>query len=90
MEGYGTVPLLALSLMIAARRVQHRSRQPVRQLVLLVSGLTMTKAGRQSPQTSDSQAQRSRSADVSIGRFAERRRRPTWCRRARFSNWSAA
>ena len=39
---------------------------------MTVSGLTMTKADRQSFHTSHSYAQRSRSADVSFGRFTER------------------
>ena len=38
--------------------------------------------------TSHSQIQMSRSVGVSLGRFTERRRMSSWCRRARFSNWS--
>ena len=56
---------------------------------MTVSGLTMTKED-QSIQTSHSHAQRSRSADVSFGRFTERRKTPSWCRSARFSKCSAA
>jgi hypothetical protein len=50
----------------------------------------MTRAERQSPQTSHSQAQRSRSGEVRFGRFAKRCRTPSWWRSARFSKWSAA
>jgi len=57
---------------------------------MTVSGLTMTKADCQSLQASHSHVQRSRSADVSLGRFTERRRTPSWCRSARFSIWSVA
>ena len=45
----------------------------------------------QSCQTVHSHADKSRSAGVSFGRFAERCRTPIWWwRRARFSNWTAA
>jgi hypothetical protein len=47
---------------------------------MTVSGLTMIKAERQSLQTSHSHAHKSRSAEVSFGRFTERRRTPSWCR----------
>jgi len=55
-----------------------------------VSGLTMTGADRQLFQSWESHAQRSRSGGVSFGRFTESCRRPSWCRSARFSRWSAA
>jgi len=54
-----------------------------------VSGLTMTKADRQSPQTSHSYARRSVSGEVSFGLFTGRLTTPSWCRSARFSKWSA-
>lgn len=38
----------------------------------------------------ESQAQRSRSAGVSLGRLTERGNTPTWWRNARISNWTAA
>ena len=68
----------------------QNSRKPLRCQAMTVSGLTMTKADRQSFQTSHSHAQRSRSAEVSFGRFTERCRTPSWCLSARFSTWSAA
>ena len=52
------------------------SRKPLRCQPIAVSGLTMTKADRQSLQTSHSQVQKSRRVDrrMSIYRFTERRR----------------
>jgi hypothetical protein len=47
----------------------------------------MNKEERQSTQTWDSQAHKSRSAVISFGRFTERRRTASWCRNARFSIW---
>src|SRR6266436_6674179 len=40
--------------------------------------------------SSQSHAHQSRSADLSLGRFTERRSTESWCRRARFSRWSVA
>jgi hypothetical protein len=57
---------------------------------MTVAGLTITNADRQSLHTQHSHAQRSLSADVSLGRFTERRKTPSWCRSAMFYNWSAA
>jgi hypothetical protein len=68
----------------------QNSRKPLRCQAMTVSGLTMTKADRQSFQTSHSHVQRSRSAEVSFGRFTERCRTPSCCLSARFSTWSAA
>src|ERR1017187_6859123 len=65
------------------------SRKPLRCQAMTVSGLTLTKEDRQSPQASQSHAQRSRSAEVSFGRLTERRRTPSWRRSARCSSWSA-
>src|SRR3989449_10856577 len=47
-------------------------------------------AQRQSAHTPHSQAHRSRSSGVNFGFFTERRRTPSWCRSATFSNWRAA
>ena len=58
------------------------SRKPLQCQPITVSGLTMTKADRQSLQAPLSHAHRSRSADVSLGRFTERRSTPSWCRSA--------
>src|SRR5260370_36887325 len=68
----------------------QNSWKPLRCQPMTVSGLTMTREDRQSIQTSHNHAHRSRSADVSLGRFTERRRTPSWCRSARFSSWSVA
>ncbi len=74
------------------RRTFHvqKSWKPLRCQAMTVSGLTITKADRQSFQTSHSHTQRSRSAEMSFGRFTERCRTPSWCRSARFSRWRAA
>src|SRR5215510_1133573 len=53
----------------------QNNRKPLRCQPMTVSGLTMTKEDRQSLQTSQNQAHRSRSADVSLGRFTEGRNR---------------
>ena len=50
----------------------QNSRKTLRCQAMTVSGLTMSKAVRQSPQIWHSHAQRSRSADVTFGRFAGR------------------
>ena len=68
----------------------QNNRKLLRCQAMTVSGLTMTSDERQSFQTSHSHAHRNRSAGVSLGRFTERRGTPSWCRKARFSNWSAA
>jgi hypothetical protein len=57
-----------------------------RRQAITVSGLTMTRAARHSAQSLDSLAQRMRTAADGFGRFAERFRTPSWCRRARTSN----
>jgi hypothetical protein len=46
---------------------------------MTVFGLTIIKEDRQSLQTSNSHAHKGRSADVSLGRFTERRSTPSWC-----------
>src|ERR1035438_1438441 len=63
---------------------------PIDFMLITVAGLTMTKADRQSLQAPHSHSHRSRSADVSSGRFTERRSTPSWCRSARFSRWRVA
>src|SRR5215831_15141772 len=63
----------------------QNNRKPLRCQPMTVSGLTMTNEDRQSLQASHNQAQKSRSADVTLGRFTERRSTASWCRRARFS-----
>src|ERR1700730_3619262 len=68
----------------------QNSRKPLRCQPMTVSGLTMTKADRQSLQASHSHAHRTRSPDVSLVRFTERRSTPSWCRSARFTRWSVA
>src|SRR5712691_6688834 len=71
-------------------QVQNR-RKPARCQATTVSGLTMARAERQSPQMRDSPTHNRRSSGVNFGRFlADRRRTPTWWRRARFSSWRAA
>jgi hypothetical protein len=56
----------------------QNSRRAVRCHAMTVSGWTMTSADRQSGQMLHSQAQRSRSDDVSLGRFTERWSTPSW------------
>jgi hypothetical protein len=53
---------------------------------ITVSGWTMTSAVRQSLHSSDSHAQKRRSTAVSLGRFTERCKTPSWWRRARISS----
>jgi hypothetical protein len=83
----GTTGLPALP-----RRISHvqNKRKPLRCQAITVSGLTMTRADRQSYQTLHSHAQSRRSAGLSLGRFTERCRTLSWCRSARLSRWSAA
>src|SRR5450432_159192 len=50
----------------------------------------MTSADRQSVQTPDNHAQKTRSATVKFGRLEERRSTPIWCRSAKISIWRAA
>jgi len=69
----------------------QNNRKPLRCQATTVSGLTMTRADRQSAQAADNHAQKTRSANVNFGRFlAERRSTPIWCRSAMFSTWRAA
>jgi hypothetical protein len=56
----------------------------------IVDAFMMNAPDFQSCHAVESQAQRSRSAGVSFGRFTERCRTPVWCRNTRISNWSAA
>jgi hypothetical protein len=57
-------------------RVQNK-RKPLRCQAMTVSGLTMTRADRQSAQTPDNHTQNTRSTTVNFGRFlAERRSTP--------------
>ena len=70
-------------------KVQNR-RRPVRCQATTVSGLTMTRAERQSLQRRDSQPHNRQSAGVNFGRFlAERCSTATGWRRARFSRAQA-
>src|SRR5215831_13610074 len=65
----------------------RRVESPCSAKPMTVSGLTMRKEDRQSLQASHNHAHRSRSADVSLGRFTERPSTASWCRWARFSTW---
>src|SRR6516164_11107825 len=60
--------------------------KPLRCQPITVSGLTTTRADRQSFQNWHSCAQRNRSAAVNLGRFTDRCSTPSWCRRARISS----
>jgi hypothetical protein len=65
-------------------------KQPLRCQAITVSGLTIISTDRQSSHAWDNQTQRNRSAGANFGRFTDRCKTPSWCRRARFSNWRAA
>jgi len=56
---------------------------------ITVSGLTKTSDFSHPRQILDSSTQNPRSIGFSRGCWADRRRTPTWCRRARFSRMSA-
>src|SRR4051794_33706911 len=65
-------------------------RKPFRCQPMTVAGWTRKIPDRHSFHTAQSQAHRSRSPGVSLGRFTERCRTPTWWRSARISSCSAA
>ena len=70
--------------------VQNK-RNPFLCQATTVSALTISRADFQSAQTSRSHTQKTRSADVSFGRWgAERRNTASCCRKARFSSRSCA
>src|SRR5262249_37474928 len=61
-----------------------RAAPPLTQVLQTCRMGILAKRDRQLHQTSHNQVQKSRSADVSLGCFAERRRTPSWYRSARF------
>jgi hypothetical protein len=70
-------------------QVQNK-RKPLQRQPITVSALTMQKQARQSLQIDDSQTHSTRSADTNFERFTHRCKTPSWWRRARISNCSAA
>jgi hypothetical protein len=68
--------------------LQYRAN-PLRCQRITVAGCTITKAVRHSGHTRASTTQNERSARLSLGRFAWRRRTASCCRRARFSSASS-